>query len=160
MRAVRKTNEHYVELKSVLDGFTISVADDGYGAGDPDAPNSGRQRLQAVLKKRGEDGKPVYYALQAPVPWRPPGGKEMFQPPDALIDRVWSKDEDKRLKENLEKRGIRGEEAKARIAAGVVTKGPLAAELEVAEGAKAAKAAAGATAKAGATPKKGGGDAS
>lgn len=160
MQVRRKgSNEYPIDLKSVVDGFTVTVGDDGYGVDDPSQPNIGRARIEGMLKKRDADGRPVYYATKEPQPWSPANASTVFQPPEMLMERVWGPEQEKRLRDNLAARKVGQEEAEARVKAGLLTKGPLAAALDAGAEEKKAKAAAGAVAKPSRAKAKGGADA-
>ncbi len=95
---LKKVFGHNVVLRSVMDGHTITLFDDGYAQGDPDKMNGGRQRLVHTLRKKCAGGR-VFLPLK-PIPTfsynDSDGNVVVCEPPDAG-DNVWSDADDARL---------------------------------------------------------------
>lgn len=95
-----------IEIRSVVDGNTVTLTDDGVNI-ETGRPKGGRANIMNALRKLDANGDPVFYLVQK-VPAAQVGNVLL----SALdIDRVWSKDCDKKLKVNLAKRAARSEAA-------------------------------------------------
>ena len=81
-----------LDMRSVLDGHTITVTDDGHGKGNPNSPNSGRQRIERMLKRDAEDGKPVWRFITKPQAFTENGIRM-----ESVRGEVWSEADDQRL---------------------------------------------------------------
>jgi len=81
-----------LDMRSVLDGHTITVTDDGHGKGNPNSPNSGRQRIERMLKRDAEDGKPVWRFVTKPQAFT--DGNVRMEP---VRGETWSDADDQRL---------------------------------------------------------------
>lgn len=84
-----------VVVRSVANGHTVDVLDDGYGKDG--APSIGRKRLTRMLSKTSPlDGGRVHRIVKE-------GAPKMGSPIDAKnLNFLWVKDDDKRLEKHLE----------------------------------------------------------
>ncbi|MGB1373631.1 MAG: hypothetical protein ACPG6R_10955 [Aequoribacter sp.] len=91
----QRAGTHRVRMRSVVSGSVFCFDDDGYAKGNPSLGGPGRSALENAASKRDEDG-PIFFPVDKLTPWMKPNAG-LMQPPENLLDRVWTEFEDRRL---------------------------------------------------------------